>query len=311
MTLAGALVDELTTLPREFWRQLLARASVPGAMIFATTNPDAPRHWLRTEYLLRLGELPDWQVWHFTMEDNPGLTPEYIESLKREYTGVWYARFIEGKWVAAEGAIYDVFDADVHVIKHDEMPPMDQVLAVAVDYGTVHRTRGYLLGIGRDSSGTSCLYVLDEFAPGTATVGQHAQMFRTWLEGQPIPAWRTPQWIAVDPAAAVFRQQLFDDGITNVMRAHNSVLNGIQIVSSLFAAGRLRVSDRCTHLIDGIPGYRWDSAASEKGRTEPIKQDDDEVDALRYVVYSTRRLWRSAIPLASTLLDDADDSSDD
>lgn len=295
MTLAGAFVDELTMLPRDFFKQLLGRMSVKGAQSFITTNPDAPRHWLKVDYLDKISEFPDWYVEHFTMEDNPGLEPEFVESLKREYTGLWYRRFIDGEWVAAEGAIYPEFDPTRHVLTRAQLPNITRVHMAGVDYGTTHHTRGYLIGEGLNAAGQPSLYVLSEFAPKSATVGQHAAMFRTWLA---TTGFQMPEWIAVDPAAAVFRQQLFDDGMTSVMRAHNSVLPGIQTISSLLAAGRLYIVDSCTELLSGIPSYRWDSAASARGETRPIKENDDEVDALRYAVFTSRRFWRGHIPLA-------------
>ena len=301
MTVAGAYIDELTTLPKDFFKQMLGRASVPGAMIFATTNPDAPRHWLKVDYLDKIDGFPDWLVWHFTMDDNPGLTEEYKASLKREYSGLWYQRFIDGLWVAAEGAVYTMWDEDRHVINRTQLPNIDTVLGAGVDYGTTHATRGYLMGIGNDTqTGEATLYVLSEFAPATATVGQHAQMFRAWLSDQQPQSWQDPEWIAVDPAAAVFRQQLFDDGHQNVMRAHNAVLPGIQTIASLLAAGKFKVLDTCEHLIKGLPGYRWDSAASDRGLTKPIKEDDDECLALGTPVL-TATGWR---PVESVRLGD-------
>jgi PBSX family phage terminase large subunit len=304
MTLGGAFVDELTMLPKEFYKQLLGRMSVPGAMMFATTNPDAPLHWLKADYLDKISEFPDWYIEHFTMDDNPGLEREFVESLKREYTGLWYKRFIQGLWVAAEGAIFPEFDSDAHVITRAQLPNIERVLMAGLDYGTTHRTRAYLIGTGRNARGEMSLYVLSEFAPETATVGQHAAMFRHWLASS---GFTMPDWVCVDPAAAVMRQQLFDDGMTSVMRAHNSVLPGIQTISSLFAGGRLYVVDSCEHLIKGLPGYRWDSAASKRGDTRPIKENDDEVDALRYAIYTSRRFWRGQIPLAPALGDETID----
>lgn len=314
MTVAGAYVDELTTLPQDFFRQLLGRMSVTGAQLFATTNPDSPTHWLRSTYLNKIDEFPDWYVEHFNMDDNPGLSESYKNALKREYTGLWYRRFILGEWVAAEGAVYQEWDPDRHVIKASDVPNIERVLIAALDYGTTHRTRAYLLGLGqitvssvtgercddlaKDATKRPALFVLSEFAPDTATVGEHASMFREWLRSQPVEAWRTPDWIAVDPAAAVFKQQLFSDGMSNVMNAHNAVLPGIQTVASLLAVGSLFVSDSCHNLIRGLPGYRWDSAATERGTTAPIKQDDDEVDALRYAVFTSRVFWRDQITLA-------------
>src|SRR5205085_1808887 len=53
LTCSGIYVDEATLVPEEFFTQALARLSVPGSMMFATTNPGAPSHWLRKKYLLR------------------------------------------------------------------------------------------------------------------------------------------------------------------------------------------------------------------------------------------------------------------
>ena len=304
-TVAGALVEEITTIPAEFFRQLLGRMSPIGAALFGSTNPDGPSHWLNAEYLERLSELPDWYVEHFTMDDNPGLSDEYKASLKREYTGVWYDRFILGKWVAAEGSIYgESWRKQTHVVAPEDMPPIDRVLIAALDYGDVHPTRAYLLGLGAFSGGQSNLYVLDEFAPGKGTVAQRASGFIEWLSSTGY-AW--PEWVAYDPAASVFKTQLQDDGLpsgTTLIKAHNAVLSGIQTVDALLSLNRLFVSSRCTHLIKMLPGYRWDPKANG---TKPIKEGDDEVDALRYAVYTSRRFWRHLIPLRAVQGDDAED----
>ena len=61
LTVAGAYVDEVTLLQEAMWTQLLGRMSVDGAMLFGTTNPDSPSHWLRKKYLLRADKI-DIQV---------------------------------------------------------------------------------------------------------------------------------------------------------------------------------------------------------------------------------------------------------
>jgi PBSX family phage terminase large subunit len=318
-TVAGALADEVTTLPEDYFKQLLGRMSPPGSKLFGTTNPDAPKHWLKRDYLDRLHTVRDWYVEHFTMDDNPSLTAEYREFIEAQYTGVFHRRFILGQWVAAEGAIYDMFDpleGGPHVIHPADVPEIERVLCVGLDYGTTHSTRAYMLGLGKDiESGEYTLYVLAEFAPEKATVGQHAAMFREWLRAQQHGAkYPAPEWIAIDPAAAVFRQQMFDDGVpegSTLMRAHNAVLPGIQTLQSLFALGRLRiVGATCPNLVDMLPGYRWDSAAAKRGDTKPIKEADDEADALRYTVYSVRRFWREFIDIAPASRGDDDDPAD-
>jgi len=298
LTCAGAYVDELTLVNEDFWVQLLGRLRVPGAQIFATTNPDSPAHFVKRQVIDRAVEL-GYRVFRFRLSDNEHLDPAYVAQINREFVGLWRRRFIDGDWVIAAGAVFDMWDPARHVIAHQAMPTMDRVLALGVDYGDTHLTRGMLLGLGRDKAETSRLYVLDEWAPGRMTVGEHSADLRSWLGGLKPEEWRRPEWVFVDPAAASFKHQLFYDGMGNVGNALNDVLSGIRTVSSLLATDRLLVSDRCTNLIDQIPAFVWDPKATLRGEDKPIKSEDDEVDALRYAVFSTRALWRSQISLTT------------
>ncbi|MFD0854129.1 phage terminase large subunit, partial [Actinomadura adrarensis] len=138
LTCVGAYVDELTVVSEEFFQQLLGRCSVEGAQIFATTNPDSPAHWVKAKFLDRLGSLPDWRTWHFTLDDNPGLPQSVKDRYHRQYTGLWRRRFILGEWVAADGAVYDMWDPDVHVTPWASLPAMARLIGVGIDYGTTN-----------------------------------------------------------------------------------------------------------------------------------------------------------------------------
>lgn len=301
LTVAGAYVDEATLVAEAFWTQLLGRMSVPGARLFATTNPDGPAHWFKKQVIDRAAEL-GYKVFRFTLVDNIHLAAEYIAQISREYVGLWYRRFILGEWVQAAGAVYEGWDETRHVIKADQIPEMTRVLTLGIDYGTVHPTRGYALGIGPDTrpghDGEHRLYVLDEWRPPSMTIGEHSADLRRWMGER--PEW-TPEWIAYDHASATFGMQLFHDGHSNVMKAHKQVLPGIRTVAALLAVDKLVVSDACTELISKLPGYVWDEKATDRGETAPVKANDDEADALRYAVYSGRQYWRGLIPLAPAL----------
>lgn len=301
LTVAGAYVDEATLVSEAFWTQLLGRMSVPGAQLFATTNPDGPAHWLKRQVVDRAAEL-GYQVFRFKLTDNTHLDPGYVAQICREYVGLWYRRFILGEWVQAAGAIYETWDPTRHVAPAATFPTIERVLALGVDYGDTHHTRGYLLGLGPDTrdghTGESRLYVLAEWAPGHATVGEQSAALQTWLAAQPAE-WRAPEWVAVDSAAATLRHQLHYDGVPGVRNAHKAVLPGIRTVAGLLAVDKLVVADTCTQLIERLPGYVWDEKATARGEDAPVKADDDEVDALRYAVYTTRLTWRSVIPIAA------------
>lgn len=140
MTLQGAYCDELTQFPEDFFAMLLSRLRVLGAKLFATTNPDNPHHWLMENYIKRADELDFLDV-KFTIDDNTTLPADYVDSIKREYTGVFYDRFILGNWVVADGLVYPMFSADRHVL--DEIPwqaPQYGKWYISIDYGTVNPT---------------------------------------------------------------------------------------------------------------------------------------------------------------------------
>ena len=290
LTLSGAYVDEATLMPEGTFVQLLGRLSIADAKLFFTTNPDAKTHWMQKRYLSRLSDLTDWRVFHFTMDDNPGLSPEYIAAKKREFTGLWYRRFIQGEWVSAQGAIFDMWDPETHIVPHDEIPELIRILGVGIDYGTTNATSAVALALGTDG----LLYAVDEWRHDASetqvrqTDAQLAAGVRTFIRSLPLP----PDWVIVDPAAASFKVQLAADGVGNVMNGENDVLYGIRTTASLFSTGKLRISERCTGLLDEIPSYSWDPKATDDGRDRPLKVADHSTDALRYAVATTETLWR-------------------
>lgn len=298
LTVILAYVDEITTLPQPFFVQLLGRMSSDDAQLFGTTNPDSPAHWFKTMFLDRA--LPGWRRFSFTMDDNPSLSQTYKDRMRREYVGLWFRRFILGEWVAAEGAVYEMWDPAKHVIPFADLPDMHRLLGVGVDYGTNNPSTALVLGLGIDRR----LYLCDEwrYDPALAqghrlTDAQQSARMKLWLRGQHLPEDTTlrPEWICVDPAAASFKVQLAADGVGPIIDAENDVLYGIRTVASLISTGQLLVSDRCTGFINEAPGYSWDDKASEKGEDKPIKAADHSLDGGRYAVATTETMWRGQL----------------
>lgn len=292
LTCAGAYCDEITTLPKSFYDQLNARCSIEGSKIFGTTNPDNPAHWARKEYLLRPRETR-LKSWHFVMDDNPGLSEEYKARTKATYTGLFYKRNVLGLWVQAEGAIYDMWDEDRHVV--NELPPIVRWFGVGIDYGTTNPFVALMVGLGNDG----CLYVTSEWrhdsraAQRSLTDAEYDTALRAWITAQGVH----PEWVVIDPSAASFIEQAHRGGGLNIAPAQNEVGDGIRTVASLLATGRLRIHASCTGLIDEMVGYAWDTKASDQGDDKPIKAADHGPDALRYILRTTESLWRPYIPL--------------
>lgn len=279
LTLAGAYGDEIALWPESFFTMLLSRLSVPGARFIGTTNPDSPYHWLKTNYLDRAGEL-GLRRWHFLLEDNSNLDPDYVGALKKEYVGLWYKRFILGLWVQAEGAVYDMWDDAIHAV--DEVPSQFTRYYVGVDYGTSNPTVFLLVGQHEDK-----FYVIDEYYWDSAEQGRQKTDAEYSRDLQEFIKGRYPQAIIIDPSAASFITQLRRDGVRMIRHANNSVLDGIRTVAAFLPQKRLFVyRKRCSNLLREFTAYVWDPQAQKRGEDRPLKQNDHALDALRYVVHT-------------------------
>lgn len=268
-TYAGAYVDELTLLPESFFTTLLARLSVDGAKLFATTNPDSPFHWFKTNYLDRSDTL-DLKRFQFRLEDNPSLTEGFKTNLKQEFRGLWYKRFIEGQWVLAEGSIYDFFDEKIHCVDCSSFSARYYVCGI--DYGTSNPCAFVLIGYNPENYPN--LWVAKEYYWDSKeknrqkTDSEYADDLKRFLYGINIKA------IVVDPSAASFKAELIKNGFSGIMDANNDVLDGIRFTSKLLSNGTLKISDTCKNLIKEIQTYVWDEKSIKLGEDKPLKQND-------------------------------------
>ena len=280
---AGAYIDEITIIPESVFEMLMSRLSIPGAKLFGTTNPDSPFHWFKKNFLDRANEL-DLKQWNFVLEDNPSLDPVFVSNIKKEYRGLWYERFILGKWVLAEGTIYDFFDHSLHTI--DFPPGAADHYILGVDYGTVNPCAFILVGYNEFTFPNRWVekeyYWDSRVKMRQKTDTDYAQDLKKFIEGYKVKA------IYVDPSAASFKLELGRHlpGHLSIIEANNDVLEGIRYTSMLLANGTVKIGRNCENLIKEIGTYRWDTRAANRGLDEPLKENDHAVDALRYALVS-------------------------
>lgn len=278
-TFAGAYVDEATLIPESAFKMLQSRLRIPNAKLFCTTNPDSPYHWFRKDYLEGNSDVKSWQ---FLMDDNPFITQDYKDYLKRQYKGLWYQRYIEGKWVQAEGAVYEFFDEKYHVIAHPGFAATYYI--VGVDYGTINPCAFVLIGFNPNRSPN--LWVEDEFYYNSRvkqrqkTDGELADDLQTFIGGKNVQA------IYIDPSAASFKVELARRGVDRVCDANNDVNNGIGFVGMKLNEESFKICRNCTNLIQEFQSYVWDEKAARMGVEKPKKENDHALDALRYALFT-------------------------
>lgn len=98
--------DEIVTWHPDVFEMLKSRLDKSYSRFDGACNPDSPQHWFHE--FLQSGA--DIFLQNYTIDDNPFLDKEFVDNLKKEYAGtVLYDRYINGLWVASEGALFTTY----------------------------------------------------------------------------------------------------------------------------------------------------------------------------------------------------------
>ena len=271
MTLSGVLFDEVALMPRSFVEQALARCSVSGAKFWFNCNPEAPGHWFYREWIEKRTERRALYL-HFTMEDNPSLSPETKARYRSLFSGVFYQRFVEGKWVAAQGLVYPF--AQELLCDVPEGPFEDW--AVSCDYGTVNPSS---FGLWGQKEGV--WYRVDEYYFASRVTGEQRTDEEHYRALELLCGDRKVSAVIVDPSAASFIAVVLRHGRFQPVPARNDVLDGIRQVSTALKEGKLKICKNCRDAAREFSLYRW---ADDLQRDAPVKENDHAMDDIRYFV---------------------------
>nr|DAT36596.1 MAG TPA: large terminase [Caudoviricetes sp.] len=286
VTLAGVFFDEVVLMPESFVNQATGRCSVDGSKFWFNCNPANPMHWFKVNWIDAVkddAEKPKNLLYlHFMMDDNLSLSEDTKRRYKQMYSGVFYSRYILGRWVSADGLIYDMFDQDKNLYRPEQRPVAmvwNSQRTIACDYGTTNPC--VFLDIYDDGG---VIRVDGEYRWDSRkemrqkTDGEYADDLIAFMGDKSCS-------VIIDPSAASFIAELRSRGLY-VIPADNEVLDGIRRVSTLLAQSALMVCDSCTGLIKEMGSYIWDDKAAMRGEEKPVKQLDHGPDALRYYINS-------------------------
>lgn len=282
ITLAGLFCDEVALMPESFVNQATGRCSIEGSKFWFNCNPAGPYHWFKTNWIDKHKEKHLIYL-HFTMKDNLSLSKRVKERYRSMYSGVFYQRYILGKWAVAEGLIYDMFDKAKHIINEAKNALLPEYY-VSCDYGTQNAT--VFLLWHKTAKGTWVCekeyYYSGRDKQKQKTDSEYADDLETFLNGISINA------IILDPSAASFKAELKKRGY-RVKKAKNDVENGIRFVGTCLKRELIQFMDTCEYAQKEFAGYVWDSKASERGEDKPVKENDHVMDAVRYFCYTIIR----------------------
>lgn len=290
-------VNQAEELTLDAWETLSTRCTGRGVvtktpMLLGDCNPGPPSHWVLKRQSLR--------ILYSKHEDNPTLytdAGELTEQGRRtlavldSLTGVRKERLRHGRWVAAEGIVYEQFDRGTHVIPPFAIPRSWRRFR-AIDFGFVHPFVCLWFAVDDDSR----MYLYREIYRSRRIVEDHAAEIRRLDQGERIEA-------TVADHDAEDRATLARHGI-HTIPAVKAISTGIQAVQErlrpagdgkprlfIFADALVERDDalaagrRPTSTVEEFEGYAWPKDAGGKSIKEsPVKVDDDGMDALRYGV---------------------------
>ena len=281
ITLAGAFFDEVALMPQSFVNQATARCSVTGSKFWFNCNPGSPMHWFYLEWVRKCRSRKMMYL-HFTMDDNPSLSPRIRARYEKAYSGTFYRRFILGEWTAAKGLIYDFFTPQEYCARVPEKPW--ERVRISIDYGTVNPTSFGLWALKDGVWYRAREYYFDSRREGRQkTDAEYVADLKKFAAGE------TVEKVIVDPSAASFIEALRREGFP-VSRADNDVADGIRVTANLLKQRKIVICEGCESCLSEIAAYCWEESGT--GRDRPKKERDHAMDEMRYFAVSIAKKER-------------------
>jgi PBSX family phage terminase large subunit len=296
-------VPEATELSEEDWGALTSRLRngvMPYQQLIADCNPSYPNHWLK-----RRADRGDCLMLESRHEDNPTVTPEYLATLDA-LPGVLKQRLRYGRWAAAEGMVYEMWNAALHVVSKKTLLSW----AIMQEDGTLNR-KGAVKRVvasvdwGYANPGVIQVYALD----GDGRLILIREVYRMqrdidwWLE-QAISLKQEfgIELFVCDPAQPSYIEQFIKHRLSAV-GATNDIAPGISALQArltIAGDGRARFyvyefalrerddlreqAHRPCCFIQEVDAYAWPKSKDGQPVKEvPVKVDDHAMDCARYM----------------------------
>jgi PBSX family phage terminase large subunit len=253
------------------WEEILSPTllDLRGGATFIST-PNGFNHFY--DLSLMEGKNPDWKYFHFTTFDNPYMNVDEIAKKKAEITEDRFEQEYLGNFVKRSGLVYKDFSRTKHVIS--ELPPDFECLYKlgGVDWGHTHPCA--IITIKKDYEGR--YFITDEFyEPGHTEeeiVDQVVQ--RQFNKVYPDP----------ESASGIEALKKRKVNIRTVSKGAGSVVSGISKVQELIKQDRLFVTANCANVIMEFEAYSYPEDKGNGINERPLKENDDAMDAIRYVL---------------------------
>lgn len=277
-----AWMEEATSFDENDFNELIARmrgTAAPWTQIILTTNPGAQNHWIKK----RLIDKGEAEVFLSRATDNIYNPVSYVNNLHK-LTGILNLRLDKGLWVNAEGAVFEEFDQEAHVVQEDKVPSVFQVTIAAVDWGFVNPGVIQVWGLTSDN----VAYLIHESYFTRRLIEQWVDM------ATEIKETYNPRVFVCDPAEPQ-NIELFKSRGLNAIKGNNNIFTGVQAIKRRLNATPpqiffttpaitdplLEVEKLPLCTVDEMSLYVWNNS---KLKDTPIDANNDGIDTARYAI---------------------------
>lgn len=284
--------DEAGKFSLYFWENLIARASFKRARKMFTSTPYT-MNWLNNKVLkpYLAGELSDTLIIRAKSCDNPHFPMAEYERRKKTMEARRFNAMYNGEFEKMQGLVYDCFDQETHICDPFQLP-MGTKYYASVDWGTTHPFVLLVRGV----TPTGYHYQVSEFFQTGLTLMDMIQVAQKLKQVWGI------QVFYCDPSQPGYIEEFNRHGLT-ALPADNDIRRGIDLHYSLLKENKFKLfKDSSPHSVDGYETYHYpepDDLGPDDANKEPnpVKQDDDAMDATRYGSIMTFRISDIRIPV--------------
>lgn len=277
-TMHSMLCTEVTRVPEAFFKAATTRLTFDGGKIFADCNPEGPTHWVKKDWIdTGIVDVRE----HFTFEDNPILSEAKKQQFRKQYSGVFARRMVDGVWAEADGLIYPSYKTPERKDGRGRPNRID----IGIDYGSSSPSALCELSQWDDLA----IVTYSERKNATPSQNPTDSDLADWIEAR---AWQVGAMsLVLDPSAVSLRAELRRRKSEatkrtrpwSIVKGKNDLLPGIRFCSSQLEHGLIRVAE------DGNGDWRkeqQDYSWSEDDDDTPIEVNAHTLAAFRYVAYT-------------------------
>ncbi len=276
--------DEITTWSPAVFDMLKSRLDKPDSAFDGTCNPTAPSNWFK-QFLDK--QNLDIYAMGFNIDDNPFLPPKFVAELKKEYWGtVLYDRYILGRWVAAEGAVYPTFANNPDRFVVNSLPDDISFITIGIDFGG-NKSAHAMEATAFNSSLSAITTVAEKHIEGIITPQELTKHFIDFVKEVAgfkkqiveIRADSAEQVLIAGFNAALMREQL-PYIVSNAKKG--AITDRIRLYNVLMNRGDYHILNTCPKLVEAFRTAIYDDV-----RLDDVRLDDgttmiDPLDAQEY-----------------------------